>query len=395
MTGPLRGVRVLDTSRVLSGPYATMILADMGAEVIKIELPRTGDEARGIGPFKDKESTYFISINRGKKSVTLDMRKREGAEILAKLARKCDVLVENFTPGTMKKFGLDYESLKGENPRLIYTSISGFGQTGPYSERPAYDAIIQGMGGIASLTGREGDPPVRVGTSIGDLGASMYAVVGVVSALYAREFTGVGQHIDIAMLDCQVSLLENAIARYSVNGEVPKPLGSRHPTITPFEFLQTKDGYIVIAAGNNMLWAKLCEVLGLPHLIEDKRFRTNADRTDNYEELRPILAQSLLTKTSLEWEEMLHRANVPCGPINTIDKVVEDEHVRARGMILESEHKKIGKLKVAGSPLKFSEDRVEITDSAPLLGEHTDEVLKNIADLSDEKIADLKKKKVI
>ena len=395
MAGPLTGIRVLDLSRVLAGPYASMVLADLGAEVIKVELPGIGDEARGFGPFYQGESAYFMSVNRGKKGVTIDLRKPRGSELVKGLAAKCDVLLENFRPGTMERFGLDYETLRAVNPALIWASISGFGQTGPYSAQAAYDAIVQGISGIVSITGSPDGPPVRVGTSIGDLSAALFTVIGILSALYARGWTGKGQHLDIAMLDTLVAFLENAVVRYTATGEIPKPLGSRHPAITPFDFFETSDGYLVIAAGNDALWRKLCEVLELEGLIDDEQFCTNAKRTENYEKLRPLLVQKLGTKTTEKWVDLLGGAGVPCGPINTIDQVVHDAHVNARDMIIDLEHPKGENLKIAGSPLKFSEDAVELKKSAPLLGEHTDEVLGDIVALSESEIEQLRKEGVI
>ena len=281
--GMLQGVRVLDLTRVLAGPFASMILADFGAEVVKVELPGGGDEARGFGPFVNGESAYFASVNRGKKSVAIDLRSERGQELVRSLAGRCDLLLENFRPGSMARFGLDFDSLHAEHPRLVYASISGFGQTGPYAERPAYDVIIQAMSGIASITGIEGQPPVRVGSSIADLSAALYGVIGMVAALARARETGRGQHLDVSMLDCQIALLENAVARYDVSGEVPAPLGSRHPAITPFQFFRAADGYLVIAAGNNRLWRSLCETIGSPELCEDERFATNEMRTRNHD----------------------------------------------------------------------------------------------------------------
>ncbi|OGG51419.1 MAG: carnitine dehydratase [Candidatus Handelsmanbacteria bacterium RIFCSPLOWO2_12_FULL_64_10] len=407
VAGPLAGIRVLDVSRVLAGPFASMILADLGAEVIKVEMPGTGDESRGFGPFLHHprrftgssphpgESAYFISVNRGKKGLTVDLSHPRGAALVRRLAGRCDVLIENFRPGTMARFGLDAETLRADNPGLIYASVSGFGQTGPYARRPAYDVIIQGMSGVASITGNLGGPPVKVGNSIADLSASLFAVIGILTALYARGRGGGGQAVDVAMLDCQVALLENAVARYVVEGVPPGPLGSRHPTITPFQFFEASDGHLVVGAGNNGLWARLCRALGLDALIEDPRFITNASRTEHCEALAALLNERLRERTVAEWLEVLEAAGVPCGPIHRIDQVVNDPHVNAREMIVEVGHRGGEGLKVPGSPLKFSREAVDATQPAPRLGEHTEEILKGLLGMTDEEIAELRAERVV
>ncbi len=395
MTGPLHGIRVLDLSRVLAGPFASMILADLGAEVVKVELPGSGDEARGFGPFFQGDSAYFLSVNRGKKSVTVNLSHPKGAALVRRLAARCDVLVENFRPGTMTRFGLDEATLKGDNPGLIYASVSGFGQTGPYARRPAYDVIIQGMSGVSSITGNPGAPPVKVGNSIADLSASLFAVIGILTALYARQRGGGGQALDVSMLDCQVALLENAVARYVADGVPPGPLGSRHPTITPFQFFEASDGHLVLGAGNNGLWAKLCRAVGLEALIEDPRFDTNARRTEHCAALEGLLNERLRRRTVAEWLAILEAAGVPCGPINRVDQVVNDPQVKARGMIVEVGHRGGERTKVPGSPLKFSREAVDATQAPPRLGEHTEEVLKDLAGLTDAEIAELRAEKVI
>ena len=394
MENLLEGVRVLDLTRVLAGPYASMVLADLGAEVIKVELPGQGDESRTFGPFQNGESAYFTSVNRGKKSVTIDLRKERGQELARQLASACDVLVENFRPGSMARFGLDYEALHKRFPRLVYASISGFGQTGPYAQRPAYDVIIQAMGGIASITGEPGGEPVRVGSSIGDLSAALFGAIGILAALNRVQRMGAGQQVDISMMDCQVALLENALARYFVSGEVPAPLGSRHPAITPFQFFKASDGYIVIAAGNEGLWRKLCEALELPGLVDDERFADNARRTENHAELEPILAGALGRGAVGEWCEVLGAAGIPCGPIHTIAQVADDAQVAARQMIVELVHPKAGVQALPNSPLKFSETPVQLERAAPLLGQHTDEVLEELG-LDDETLAELRRDEVI
>jgi len=395
MSGPLNGIRVIDLTRVLAGPYATMILGDLGAEIIKIEQPDIGDESRGVGPFENGVSLYFMSINRGKKSITLNLRTERGKKIFLDLLKQSDVVIENFRPGAMKRLGLDYETIKPHNPKIIYAACSGFGQTGPYSTRGAYDMIIQAMGGIVSITGEPGRAPVRVGASIGDMTAAMYTVIGILSALRHREQTGEGQMVDVAMLDCQVSILENAIARYMSTGEVPQPLGSRHPSFTPFEAFETQDGHVVLAIGNNNLWAKFCAEVGRPELTDDERFKTNALRTEHYDELRPILADVMKKHTTNQWVEEMEKAGIPCGPINTVDKVVEQPQIQARKMIVEVEHKTAGKVKMAGIPIKFSDTPGKVEEPAPDLGEHTSEVLSGLLELNDEGIEKLRERDII
>ena len=385
----LDGIRVLDFTRVLAGPYASMILADLGAEVIKIELPGRGDEARGFGPFQNGESAYFTSVNRGKKSVTLDLHTSVGQGLARDLAGRCDVLIENFRPGRMRRFALGYEELHALYPRLVYASVSGFGQTGPYAERPAYDVIVQAMGGLASITGAPGGEPVRVGSSIGDLSAALFSVIGILAAVARAHKSGQGQQVDVSMLDCQVALLENAISRYYVTGEVPTPLGSRHPSITPFQFFRAADGHVVVAAGNDSLWRKLCEALGVAELAAEPRFATNALRTENQAELENSLQVAFATRSVREWEGALGAAGVPCGPIHTVKQVVEDPHVKARQMIIELVHPTAGSQAQPNSPLKFSETPVELSHAAPLLGEHTLDVLGNLLGLDEEEVAAL------
>ncbi|MEJ2751360.1 MAG: CoA transferase, partial [Chloroflexota bacterium] len=300
MTSSLAGLRVLDLTRVLVGPYTTMILADLGAEVIKVEFPGIGDDARHYPPHVNGESAYFMSLNRNKRSMTLNLKSEAGKLVFLDLVQKVDVLVENFRPGTMERLGFGYATLKEHNSGLIYAAASGFGQTGPYSGRPAYDGVVQAMGGIMSITGQPGGEPTRVGTSIGDIAAGLFAAVGILAAVIHRERTGEGQLVDVAMLDCQVALLENAIARYAAAGEIPGPIGNRHPSITPFEPFATSDGKLMVAAGNNVLWKKLCQALGSPDLAEDPRFETNSARTENYEALRPLIAEPMAGKTTAE-----------------------------------------------------------------------------------------------
>ena len=395
MDSLLEGVRILDLTRVLAGPYASMVLADLGAEVIKVELPGSGDESRGFGPFQNGESAYFTSVNRGKKSVTIDLRQERGRDLALGLAETCDVLVENFRPGSMDRFGLGYKTVHAKYPQLVFASISGFGQTGPYAQRPAYDVLIQAMGGLASITGEPNSPPVRVGSSIADLSAALFGAVGILAALQRASRTGEGQQIDISMLDCQVALLENALARYAVSGEVPQPLGSRHPAITPFQFFAVSDGHIVLAAGNDGLWRKLCTALGLLDLIEDSRFADNALRTENHAALEPLLAEVLADKTVAEWCEVLVQAGVPSGPLCDVGEVFNDEQIAAREMIVEIDHPIAGRQAMPNSPLKFSQTPIQLQRPAPLLGQHTEEVLRDMLDLGTDEITGLRADGVI
>ena len=395
MAGALTGIRVLDLTRVLAGPYATMVLGDLGAEVIKLEQPGAGDESRNFGPFKNGFSLYFMSVNRGKKSLTLDLKAPQGKEIFFELVKKSDILVENFRPGAMKKLGLDYETLRQVHPSLIYAACSGFGQTGPYAERGAYDMIIQGMGGIISITGEPNRPPVRVGTSISDITAALFTAIGILSALRHRDRTGEGQLVDVAMLDGMVAILENAIVRHFATGEIPQPLGSQHPAITPFEAFESVDGHIIIAIGNDSLWAKFCEHAERLDLVNDERFATNASRTTNHGQLYPILAEIMRERTTDQWIEGLDALGVPCGPINTIDKVVNHPQVLAREMIAKVSHEITGSVEVPGVPIKLSETPGQVTDPAPALGEHTAEVLTGLLGKPPETVDKLEREGVV
>ena len=382
---PLAGVRVLDLTRVLAGPYCTMMLADFGADVIKIEPP-DGDDSRLFGPFVGQESAYFMSLNRNKRSMVLNFKREEERALFRAMVGRADVVVENYRPGTMEKFGLGYETLRQINPRLIYAACSGFGHTGPYRDKPAYDIIVQAMGGIMSITGPEGGEPIRVGASVGDIFAGMFTAYGVMLALYHRERTGEGQKVDVGMLDCQVAVLENAIARYVTSGIVPQPLGNRHPSITPFSSFTAKDGHIIVGAGNDRLWERLVNILGRPDLAADPRFATNADRTANVKELTAILNSIFQQRTIAEWIETLEAAGLPCAPINTIDRIVNDPHIKAREMIVELEHPVAGKLKVPGVPVKMSATPGAAERPAPLLGQHTAEILQELLGWDEQEI---------
>ena len=395
MAGPLDGIKVLDLTRVLAGPFTTMILGDLGAEVIKIEQPGTGDESRNFGPFKNGFSLYFMSVNRGKRSVTLNLKSDRGKAIFKQLVQQNDILVENFRPGTMEKLGLDYGTLAVEHPQLIYAACSGFGQTGPYAEKGAYDMIIQGMGGIISITGEPDGSPVRVGTSISDITAALFTTIGILSALHHRNITGKGQFVDVAMLDSLAAVLENAIVRYFATGDNPQPLGSRHPAITPFESFKSSDGHIIIAIGNDVLWSKFCEYVDKKDLITDARFNTNNKRTDNHDELQPILSEIMCQKTTDEWIEALENIGVPCGPINTIDKVVNHPQIEAREMIAKVVHEITGTVQVPGIPIKMSDTPGKVETPAPSLGQHTDTVLMNELNIPIDEIEELRQEGVI
>jgi CoA:oxalate CoA-transferase len=374
--GPLDGILVVDLTRVLAGPFCTMVLADLGARVIKVEAPRRGDDARHIGPFVDGRSAYFSSLNRGKESIALDLKDEADRAVFDRLLARADVLIENFRPGVMARLGYGWEAVHARHPRLVMASTSGFGQTGPYATRPAYDIVVQGMGGIMSLTGHPGGPPTRVGTSTGDISAGLFSAVGIQAALLERERSGEGRHVDVAMLDCQVATLENAIARFEATGDVPGPLGSRHPSITPFEALATADGFVIVAAGNDALFAKLCRVLGCEALVGDARFASNDDRTRNVDALRRLLEQALAARSTADWLDALQESGIPCGPMNDVGHVMADPQVAARNMLVEVDGGAGRTLRMAGNPVKLSGVHDPPTrDRAPELDEHRDSIL--------------------
>jgi CoA:oxalate CoA-transferase len=352
MTGPLAGITVVDLSRVLAGPFCTMVLGDLGARIIKIESDK-GDDSRAFGPFVGTTSAYFASVNRGKESIVLDLKNDKDRFVFERLIGIADVLVENFRPGVMDRLGFGYDALAPKHPRLIYASVSGFGHDGPYAQRPAYDLVVQAMGGLMSLTGHMGQPPARVGTSIGDITAGLYATIGIAAGLREREITGRGRRVDIAMFDCQVAILENAISRYLAGGIVPQPMGARHPTIAPFEAFATADGYMVIAAGNDALFKALAKVLGRPELVEDSRFTSNDTRVRHVEALKAIIEGITRARPTRDWLRTLAEGGVPCGPINTVPDVVNDPQVAARNMIVEIADGAAGALRVAGNPIKL------------------------------------------
>ena len=405
--GPLDGITVLDLTRVLSGPYCTMLLADMGARVIKVEHPGNGDDTRawgppflypgaqqpGVGePDDTGESAYFLSINRNKESVTLDFKHAEGRALLEQLIARADVVVENFRPGTLNKLGLDYDTLSKKYPRLVYCSISGFGHTGPRWKQPGYDAIMQAEGGLMSITGTADGPPIRLGVAIVDIVSGMFAAYGVAVALLARERTGQGQEVDLAMLDATVALLTYQAGSYFASGKVPARLGNRHPSIVPYETFTAADGDFVLAVGNDDQWRKFCAVAELP---PDDRFATNRQRVSGYDELRPFVADQLRTRPRQHWIDALTKAGVPCGSVRNFDELFADPQLDAREMIAIVEHATIGPLTALGLPVKLSATPGAVRTAPPTLGQHTDAVLGQDLGLSADAIAALRQHKVI
>ena len=382
MSGPLEGVRVLDFTWALAGPYATALLADLGAEVVKVEMPGVGDFTRRNAPFVGDVSHYFLSVNRGKKSITLNLKHERGREIARALARKSDVLVENFVPGTLDRLGLGYAEMSALNPRLVYASCSGFGQTGPYAQRPAYDIIIQALAGTMSITGERGRPPVRVGFSVGDLGGALFTTIGILAALAERERSGLGQCVDVSLLDAQVALLENAFSRFFATGKVPERLGSRHPVVAPFQVYPSCDGQFVVAAGNERQWPAFCRALGLERLLADARFATASQRAANADDLEREVSAVTATLATAECLAALAEAEVPCAPLQTIAQAAADPHLAAREMFVTLDHPRCGPLKVVGTPLKMSRTPPAVARPSPDLGEHTEEVLATLLGLT-------------
>jgi len=395
MPGPLEGVKVLSFALHLAGPFCTMLLCDLGAEVIKIEPPGKGDPARRNFPFIDGISSYFLSINRGQKSITLNLRNERAKKAVFELVKKVDILVENFRPGVMERLGFSYEVISRLNPGIIYASVSGFGQKGPYKSKPAFDMIAQGMGGTTSITGEPGRPPMRVGFSIGDIGAALFAALAILAALHEREKSGRGQWIDVAMMDSQVALCENACVRYFATGEIPQPLGSRHPLMTPFQIFPTKDGYIVLITVPEEDWQKFCRLAGREDLLSDGRFQSHPDRIKNYQAFEPTMNELMKTKTTGEWLALLEPAGIMCGPVNNIAQVVNDPHILVREMIAEVEHPRVGKLRVTGTPMKFSRTPCKIEKACPDVGEHTMEILSRMLGMSREEVENLRKEETI
>ncbi len=402
MAGPLSHIRVLDLSRVLAGPWAGQTLADLGAEVLKVERPGAGDDTRSWGPpfLADREgrptsdAAYFLAANRGKKSVTIDFTQPEGQELVRRLASESDIVLENFKVGGLAKYGLDYPSIRAINPAVIYCSITGFGQTGPYRNRAGYDFLIQGMGGLMSVTGEPdelpGGGPVKTGVAIVDIFTGMYAATSVLAALAHRERTGEGEYIDLALLDVQVATLANQATNYLVSGSSPVRLGNAHPNIVPYQALATSDGHIILAVGNDAQFARFCAVADRPELAEDERFRSNADRVHNRAELIAIIMEVLKQRTRAEWIAALEEAGVPCGPINTIAEVFANPQVQSRGMRIDVPHTGAGHIPLVGSPMKFSWSPLNDRQAPPQLGEHNDEILKGMLGLADEELERLR-----
>ena len=407
MPGPLSHVRVLDLSRVLAGPWAGQNLADLGAEVIKIERPGVGDDSRGFGPpwVKDRagkataDSAYFTSANRGKKSVTVNIAVAEGQALVRELARGCDVLIENYKFGDLARYGLGYEELRALNPGLVYCSVTGFGQTGPFRERPGYDFMIQGMGGMMSVTGEpDGAPgggPQRAGVPIADIITGMYASIAICAALAHRAHSGTGQHLDLALLDSQIALLAYQNTNYFATGVPPGRIGNLHPNIVPYQPFRASDGDLILACGNDNLYSKFCEAAGCPELARDPRFVTNGKRVENRIELTRLLSEVFKKRSKREWLELLEAAGVPNGPINDVAQVFDEPQVKARGVRVELEHAAAGALPMVASPMRFSDTPIEYRLSPPLLGEHTTEVLCTLLGKTDAEIARLRAAGVI
>lgn len=407
MTGALSGLRVLDLSRVLAGPWASQTLADMGAEVIKVERPGAGDDTRGWGPpfAKDAngedttEAAYYLTANRGKKSLTIDITKPEGQEIVSDLAAQSDVVLENFKVGGLAKYGLDYVTLSALNPKLVYCSITGFGQDGPYKDRPGYDFMIQGMGGLMSITGAPdsvpGGQPMKVGVAVADIFTGLYATIGILAALRHRDETGEGQYIDLALLDVQAAVLANQAMNYLTTGNAPGRLGNAHPNIVPYEAFPTADGYLILAVGNDSQFKSFCAVAGLDDLPLDERYATNRKRVANRDALVPLIRQAMVAKTTDEWIVALEKANVPCGPINTLDRVFDNPQLKHRGMVKQLDHPTAGSVPTVGNPIKFSKTPITDEKAPPMLGQHSDEILRQVADLSDDQIAKLREAGIV
>jgi crotonobetainyl-CoA:carnitine CoA-transferase CaiB-like acyl-CoA transferase len=396
--GPLAGLRVLDLTRVLAGPTCTQMLGDLGAEVIKIERPEAGDDTRGFAPPfwpETKESAYFLGVNRNKKSVTVDIAKAEGQALILKLLESCDILAENFKVGALAKYGLGYEQLKDRFPRLIYCSITGFGQTGPYAPRPGYDALIQAMGGIMSLTGEPNGSPQKAGVPVADLFAGLYGCIGILAALNHRNATGQGQQIDIGMLDTHVAWLANQGMNYLSTGENPPRLGNQHPNISPYQEFPTKDGYLILAVGNDPTFERFCKAFGQEHLLADERFATNPKRVANRDLVTQTLTPVMKTKTTTEWVDALEALKIGCGPINTLKDVFADPHVKARNMTLEMDHGSGSTVTVIANPVKLSATPPTYRSAPPVLGEHTAEVLSGILGMAATEIEELRAKGIL
>ena len=403
MAGPLDGFRVLDLSRILAGPWASQMLADLGAEVIKVERPGSGDDTRGWGPpympdeegSPTSESAYFHGANRGKRSVCIDMSQTEGQSLIRELACHCDVLIENFKVGGLQKYGLDYDSLKAINPALVYCSITGFGQTGPYAARAGYDFMIQAMGGMMSVTGEADGQPMKIGVALADVLTGLYAANAIQAALIHQRATGEGQYIDMALLDVQVATLANQAMNYLASGNNPGRLGNAHPNIVPYQAFQTADGHIILSVGNDAQFERFCELAGRQELAADERFRKNSDRVKHRLELIPQIAAIMLQKSSVQWLEALNSKGIPCGPINNIGQVFDDPQVKFRGLQLELEHPLAGSVASVANPIRLSQTPIEYRQAPPLLGQHTDEVLGRLLSLDAMALTQLRAEGII
>jgi formyl-CoA transferase len=394
--GPLHGVRVLDLTRVVAGPYCSMFLGDLGAEVVKVEQPVAGDDTRGWGPpFIGGESAYFLSINRNKQSLTLDLKSKRAAEILRALAKRADVIIENFRPGTMERLGLGEKDLRRINPRLIYGSLTGFGADGPMSDWPGYDLIVQAWGGLMSITGTPDGEPVKVGVAIIDLVAGLMLGKAIVAALYVREKTGIGQRIDTSLLEAEVASLINVGSNYLIGGNIPARWGNAHPNIVPYQHFKTADGYLVIGVASETIWRRFCAAVGEGALIDDPRFSNNAKRVENRSALIALLSAMFSKRDNDTWFQLLTQAEVPCAPVQTIDQVFHAPQVLHRKMLLEVDHPTAGKIRMAGIPVKFSDTPAAVRKPPPLLGQHNEEVLRNWLGMSAAAIEELKKEKII
>jgi len=395
--GPLTGLRILDLSRVLAGPFRTMILGDLGAEVIKVEVPRQGDDTRQWGPpFIGRESAYFLSVNRNKKSITLNLKNNKGRQVVLELAKLSDVVIENFRPGVVKELGVDYETLKLVNPRIVYCSISGFGKDGPYRDMPAYDIVMQAMGGFMGITGTADGEPVRIGVAITDLSAGLYATIAILAALRHRDITGEGQFIDLALFDSSISLMTYMAGYYFAIGATPPRMGSAHPTIVPYQAFRAKDGnYIIVAVGNDRLWSLFCDAIGLTDLKGDPRFARNADRVSNRRELLERLDRVFLSRDRDDWAAVLERTGVPCGPVYNMEDIFSDPQALHRQMLVEMNHPTLGKIKVIGCPMKFSSTPARLDNPPPLLAQDTERVLRELLNHSDEAIQELRHQEAI
>jgi len=392
----LDGIRILDLTRVLAGPFCTMILADLGAEVIKLEIPKKGDDTRQYPPFIESESAYFMNLNRNKKSLTLNLKNPQGKEVFQDLIKKVDVVVENFRPTTMERLGLGYKNLKEINPKIIYASISGFGHYGRYKDRPGYDIIGQAMGGIMSVTGWPGGPPTRTGTAISDILAALNACIGILSALKYREATGEGQEIDVSLVDAVVFAMETLNQIYIVEKRIPKREGNRYEFIYPYDSFKAQDDWFVLGVGNNTIWERFCKVINKESLINDERFNSNDKRVKNYSEIKKMVEEWASDKKVNEIVSILLANRIPCAPIYSVDQVVNDPHIaNDREMFLEVKHPTLGKIKLGGNPIKLSKTKPTIRQAPPLLGQHTEDILKEILSYSKEKIGELKYKGVI